>query len=620
MLESELGRDGSYALLHGKAMAKVARCCNLVGTEGLLASEVAAPGAQQWAEGHLDAHRRRQAHQHHEPNPLDGRCARHLPDGDWLNPSCLKPWQNTRYSSLCPQDLYCRMNQSSRFRGLLASLSWLGALAVTAISLPARSIEVVQIKFPFDLGTYTVKVSELANSKALLNGTSDLAEVDRATDGKLGQLLAKAFFTPLPLSKATFQGGGGTAIVDQVIAGLAALGQLQGLTSQQSQQEFKAAIKRATEAGPVTLSSILQQLPGQSASFDLDKMLANMQRNVGLMRVANQLAASLPPATIDPQLQKPGPLPIASRRIELVAAHRQAPVEIEVIAPTRNPNGKLVVISHGLWDSPHSFWGWAEYLASYGYTVILPVHQGSDKGQQAAMLDGSAPPPSPAELRLRPQDVKAILDAVADGRLAGFQGIDTKNVVAIGHSWGGVTAGQLAGIRANGDLLRLRCPNRNDPDESISWVLQCSFINATADFNMSDSRVKAIVVVSPPIGLIADPRIGQDGLHARILLISGTRDFVVPPDPEAIGPFGMAPDDGHHLVLAKGGDHFNLRAPKGEKSVAVLSPVILAWVNGAFAAGPSVAPGPNAPDLLPANGWGSPTMVLVDVPREKAKR
>ena len=489
------------------------------------------------------------------------------------------------------------------------------------MSLPARAIEVVQVKFPFDLGTYTVKVSELANSKALLNGTSDLAEVDRATDGKIGQLLAKAFLTPLPLSKATFQGGGGTAIVDQVIAGLAALGQLQGLTSQQqSQQEFKAAIKRATEAGPVTLLSILQQLPGQSASFDLDKMLANMQRNAGLMRVANQLVASLPPATTDPQFQKPGPLPVVARRIELVVTHRQAPVEMEVIAPTRNPNGKLVVISHGLWDSPNSFWGWAEHLASHGYTVILPVHQGSDKGQQAAMLDGSAPPPSPAELRLRPQDVKSILDAVADGRLAGFQGIDTKNVVAIGHSWGGVTAGQLAGMRANGDLLRLRCPNRNDPDESISWVLQCSFINAIADFNISDSRVKAIVVVSPPIGLIADPRIGQDGLHARILLISGSRDFVVPPDPEAIGPFGMAPADGHHLVLAKGGDHFNLRAPKGEKTVAVLSPVILAWVNGAFAAGPSVVPGPNAPDLLPTKGWGSPTMVLVDVPREKAKR
>ena len=38
MLERELGRDGFDALLHGEAMAKVAKRCNLVGTEDLLAS------------------------------------------------------------------------------------------------------------------------------------------------------------------------------------------------------------------------------------------------------------------------------------------------------------------------------------------------------------------------------------------------------------------------------------------------------------------------------------------------------------------------------------------------------------------------------------------------------
>ena len=38
LLERELGRDGFDALLHGEAMAKVARRCNLIGTEDLLAS------------------------------------------------------------------------------------------------------------------------------------------------------------------------------------------------------------------------------------------------------------------------------------------------------------------------------------------------------------------------------------------------------------------------------------------------------------------------------------------------------------------------------------------------------------------------------------------------------
>ena len=38
MLEREVGRDGFDALLHGEAMAKVAKRCNLVGTEDLLAA------------------------------------------------------------------------------------------------------------------------------------------------------------------------------------------------------------------------------------------------------------------------------------------------------------------------------------------------------------------------------------------------------------------------------------------------------------------------------------------------------------------------------------------------------------------------------------------------------
>lgn len=40
---------------------------------------------------------------------------------------------------------------------------------------------------------------------------------------------------------------------------------------------------------------------------------------------------------------------------------------------------------------------------------------------------------------------------------------------------------------------------------------------------------------------------------------------------------------------------------------------MLAWVNGAFAAGAAAAPAPGAPPLLPPNGWGDATIPLADV-------
>jgi len=100
----------------------------------------------------------------------------------------------------------------------------------------------------------------------------------------------------------------------------------------------------------------------------------------------------------------------------------------------------------------------------------------------------------------------------------------------------------------------------------------------------------------------------------------------VPPDPEALIPFSQSPAFGHRLVLVKGGDHFNMRAPAKANSpaqpppAAVLSPLILAWVNGTFAAGNQALPAAGAPSLLPPSGWGSAVMPMVDVTVEQAAR
>ena len=77
--------------------------------------------------------------------------------------------------------------------------------------------------------------------------------------------------------------------------------------------------------------------------------------------------------------------------------------------------------------------------------MLLPDRPGSDFSQQRAMLAGDRPPPGPEELRLRPLDVSALLDAVKSGHLLKGRALNTEAVAVVGHSWGATTGLQLAG-------------------------------------------------------------------------------------------------------------------------------------------------------------------------------
>jgi len=185
-------------------------------------------------------------------------------------------------------------------------------------------------------------------------------------------------------------------------------------------------------------------------------------------------------------------------------------------------------------------------------------------------------------------------------------------VVMIGHSWGATTALQVAGVQPSSNRLRQRCRDLNDPERNLSWVLQCSFLSAADRAGLADRRVRAVVAVSPPMSLLFDYGSAQ-GMNARALLVTGSRDWVVSPDPEALVPGRPALAVGHQVVLADGGDHFNLRAP-ADGDGGPLRALLLAWADAAFAAGSLVAPGPQAKPLLPAAGWGNDRIPLVLVP------
>lgn len=496
---------------------------------------------------------------------------------------------------------------SGAWRGLL-----LGALLSPLMAMPAaRALEEIVIKIPLLDNDFTVRVGELRDPRTLRTGTSDLAELDRASGGAVGRELLALLNQPVPLSLAQVANGSvGSPLLEQAMFVLSSLGTLEGRSPDLSGKTLRDALIKASKNGEPTLLSLIEAIPGKRVILNLGRARQIVSRMAQQRQRAEQLLAATPPANarVAPLLPRNDVLQSSYR---LAVPHRAQPIELEVLQPRQGGNGHLVLVSHGLWDGPASFQGWGTFLAGQGYTVILPRHPGSDKTQQQEVLTGEAPPPGPEELALRPKDLKAVMDAVEAGRLGGFIGVDASHVVVIGHSWGATSALQLAGVRPKqGDLLA-RCGKKDDPSRNLSWTLQCSWLKGVDQAALQDSRVIAVAAVSPPVSLLF-PRGSGQNLSARVLLVSGGRDWVVPPDPEAVTPMEWGSRLGNRLVLVQGGDHFNLR-PGSSANGGVLGPLLLAWTNAAFASGAAVRPSQGAVNLLPANGWGSALMPMADV-------
>ena len=512
----------------------------------------------------------------------------------------------------------------------------LAALACCAVSvlmpgllLPgaARALEEVVVQLPLLETPFTLRLSELQDPRALIRGNSDLAELDRASGGAIGERLVDLLRQPVPLTLLQVANGSvGSPLLEQAMLVLSSLGTVEGRSPELSGQLLRDALLKASANGDPTLLALMQAIPGERVRLDLvraGRLVARMARQRSR---AEALLARAQPAT--PPVAQPLTQAVQRTTQTLPVPHRAEPLELVVLRPVGAGNGRLVLMSHGLWDGPVNFEGWGRLLAGRGYTVVLPRHPGSDNRQQQAVLNGEAPPPGPEELARRPRDLSAVIDAVADGKvadgnMAGGQGADgmapaagaalnPRRVVVFGHSWGATTALQLAGLRPTDVALRARCNDVQDPERNLSWTLQCSWLQGAAQAGYQDARVIAVAAVSPPVSLLFPPGSARS-LGARVLLVSGSRDWVVPPDPEAIAPMarGAAPL-GHRLVLAQGGDHFNLR-PGAAEDGGALGALLLTWADAAFAAGEAARPGPGVPPLLPPGGWGHAGLPLVDV-------
>ena len=451
------------------------------------------------------------------------------------------------------------------------------AFLVTALLLPSPvlAIEELRVLLPVLQEKLTVQLKELANPDALWAGSSDIAELNRATNGRYASSLLELLNTPLPIQEDL---DSAMALQGQVL-----LSRLVEFDSTQPNllktDPVLAAVKAAqAKHNQVTLLNILQEIPGKSVTVRLDRALPYIKRLRDQQLAAADLMPNFNKAALAPaSLLAAGKYQIQTTTAQLpVAGNLNETLEVTIVRPLAKPSLPPVVISHGLWDSPSSFLGWAQHLASHGAPVFLPRHAGSDRNQQIEMLAGHASPPAPEEFLRRPREVKAVLDGLEAGAIPAAAGITPRNVVFIGHSWGATTALQLAGARSISAELWNACKDPEHPNRNLSWVLQCSFLPAANASSFADPRISRVVAVSPPQALVFAA--GLADLKLPVLVVAGSSDLVVPPKPEALLPFGQYPKNGSALVLAERGTHFNLPAG-ADTNGGPLRALLLQWLS-----------------------------------------
>ena len=160
---------------------------------------------------------------------------------------------------------------------------------------------------------------------------------------------------------------------------------------------------------------------------------------------------------------------VSVRPIVLAAADRGHALEVRVTAPATGRNLPIILFSHGYGSSLDGYAPLVDDWAAHGFVVIQPTHLDSRK--VGLPLDD---PRRPSIWRTRVDDMKRALDELAtlEQAVPGLCGrTDPSRVAAVGHSFGGQTAGMLLGARMLG-------PD-GEPGEDLS-----------------DSRIKAGVLLA----------------------------------------------------------------------------------------------------------------------------
>jgi predicted dienelactone hydrolase len=335
-----------------------------------------------------------------------------------------------------------------------------------------------------------------------------------------------------------------------------------------------ALIAAAAEPEGLNLLNLLRKYPQNNIHIDvassmkiageLEKMISDTETTISALIQTSKLeAAKISQTNFSqlPELPNPANLLTQKQTVKFFDSIRNRHLSTDIYIPdTQNP-APVIVISHGLGLDSSNFRYLANYLAKYGFAVIIPNHPGSDTQQLQSLIQGNSNQVAhPNEFKDRPLDIKYILDQLESD--SQFQHrLNLQQVGIFGQSLGGYTALALAGAKINFQQLQQDCHSDKLRNTwNMSLMLQCRALElpnqSRQEYNLQDSRIKAAIAVNPITSSIFG-QVGLSQIHTPIMMIGSSEDTVAPALYEQIVPFSWITHPQKYLVMLLGGTHFS---------------------------------------------------------------
>ncbi|HEY9752869.1 MAG TPA: alpha/beta hydrolase [Coleofasciculaceae cyanobacterium] len=479
---------------------------------------------------------------------------------------------NQRPSSYPSTSACTTPNQGRRGAQVMGwAVGFLSSLVLLPVVSPVQAAERVNANYgPLEFSIAVKSLQAFAQDGTV---DSDLAFlINRLNPGQreqLRQFLTSRYqFSPVLMAQFFY-----SSLGERMLTYLGEMVQLPH--NQNGLYGIRAALLQAA-ADPNGLSplGVMQKFPTNTIRLNTERILQQwaqvstvMKQTEAYVKTLKQSASnaqSMEPS-IDfaklPDLNRPGPYAYGKQTKTLQDGRRQRQFIVDLYLPDlpERATSPVVIITNGIGTRLDRYDYLAQHLATYGFTIAVPQHPGSDVQQQQAFLKGMARDMFlPTSYLDRPQDITFLLDELDRLNASEFKNqLNLKQVGVFGNSFGGDTALAVAGAQIDFNQLEVDCsPQKNLVN--LSLLVQCQALQLPRkDYNLRDPRIQAASVLFPG----SNSLYGQSGLsQIQIPVLWGavSKDIFSSLVLEQLPAFNALRTDNKYLVVANSLDHLNL--------------------------------------------------------------